>query len=272
MPRLRRIAVYPIKSLDPVWKDQVQVLPSGALEDDRRWAIVNEQGEFVNGKRESKVHQLRLTHFSHGEVSLQSETGHLQADLVRDKNEVENYLSRYFGYPVTLEEDPETGFPDDLELGGPTLLSKSSVEEVCRWYDGLPYEETWRRFRANLEIEDAPPFWEDQLYSASGTVPFSIGDVVFAGANPCARCIVPTRDPQSGVPIAGFTKTFMTRREQSLPDWAAKERFDHYYRLALNTILTSELSPDSMRDGTSRASSSNQKQVLHVGDEVKPVQ
>ncbi len=39
MPRLARIVIYPVKSLDGVALEQARQLPSGALEHDRQWAI-----------------------------------------------------------------------------------------------------------------------------------------------------------------------------------------------------------------------------------------
>jgi len=60
-------------------------------------------------------------------------------------------------------------------------------------------DQTRARFRANLEVDGVPPFWEDQLYGQRGTtVRFSIGDFLFDGVNPCQRCVVPARDPITG--------------------------------------------------------------------------
>ena len=59
MPYLARILIYPIKSLDGVAVTQATVLKSGALQSDREFAIVDEHGRFVNGKRNAKVHGLR---------------------------------------------------------------------------------------------------------------------------------------------------------------------------------------------------------------------
>ena len=33
----------------------------------------------------------------------------------------------------------------------------------------------------------------------------------------------------------GFSKTFAERRQATLPAWAEPARFNHYYRLAVNT-------------------------------------
>ncbi|MFM7034641.1 MAG: MOSC N-terminal beta barrel domain-containing protein [Planctomycetia bacterium] len=41
MPTLDRITIYPVKSLDGVDVEECRVLPSGALENDRRWRLVD---------------------------------------------------------------------------------------------------------------------------------------------------------------------------------------------------------------------------------------
>ncbi|MCA9038987.1 MAG: MOSC N-terminal beta barrel domain-containing protein [Planctomycetaceae bacterium] len=272
MPYLSRIAIYPVKSLNPVYVDEVNVLPSGALENDRRWALVDEEGKFVNGKREPKIHQLHMEYRDSDSFIFHSPIGeyHFDLDEIYEDpefsdhywQEVKSYLAKFFGYPVTLRSYPAKGLPDDPELGGPTLVSKASLETVSEWFGGLPYEETWLRFRANLEIEDAPPFWEDQLFTADPQqgVLFQIGRVPFLGMNPCARCVVPTRDPHTGETIEGFAKTFRTQREQSRPEWAEERRFDHYFRLALNTILNTEylMAPTTIYP----------RLILKVGDEI----
>ena len=58
MPRLARIALYPIKSLDPISVDAADLLPCGALKHDRQFALVDVAGRFVNGKRTDLVHRL----------------------------------------------------------------------------------------------------------------------------------------------------------------------------------------------------------------------
>ena len=67
----------------------------------------------------------------------------------------------------------------------------------------------------------------------------SLGAVEFFGQKPCQRCVVPSRSPESGEVIPRFTQIFCERREATLPDFAPRERFDHFYRLAINTSLAS---------------------------------
>jgi len=132
------------------------------------------------------------------------------------------------------------GYPDDSEASGPTIISTASLARVSDWF-GLHIDETRLRFRATLEIDGVPAFWEDQLFPAepTGMLRFRIGEVNFEGSNPCARCPVPTRDAHSGVDDIGFSKRFVELRREQLPEWSAAERFDHYYRLATNTRVPS---------------------------------
>jgi hypothetical protein len=123
---------------------------------------------------------------------------------------------------------------------------------VATWFDGLAPGEVRRRFRANLEIDGVEPFWEDRLYSdEGGAVRFQVGDVVLDGTNPCQRCVVPTRSSETGERYDEFARIFESRRYETLPYWATRSRFDHFYRLAVNTR------PVPGKEGT-----------IRVGDEV----
>jgi hypothetical protein len=59
MPTLDRITLYPVKSLDGVDVAAARVLPSGALENDRRWRLVDMEGRVVNAKRTPLFHAIR---------------------------------------------------------------------------------------------------------------------------------------------------------------------------------------------------------------------
>ena len=83
-------------------------------------------------------------------------------------------------------------------------------------------------------------------------VRFRIGATELWGTNPCQRCVVPSRNPCSGEVTREFAKVFSRCRQQSLPEWAPAERFEHFYRLAVNT-----------RPAESREC------VLRVGDDVQ---
>ena len=113
---------------------------------------------------------------------------------------------------------------------------------MASWYPGLSLDDIRARFRINLEISSAPAFWEDQLFSADGVIKtLQVGRVVIQAVNPCARCSVPMKNPESGVPLEGFYDTFIKQRERTRPSWADPVCFDHWYRLSANTRISPDL-------------------------------
>ncbi|MBD1914457.1 MULTISPECIES: MOSC N-terminal beta barrel domain-containing protein [Cyanophyceae] len=237
---LARIDIFPVKSLDGVSVSQATVLASGALESDRTYALFDAQNRFVNGKRTAAIHHLRSTFSKDGQFITLAVDGHPPTatfHLQQQRSELEAWLSDYFQQLVTLQVNSDSGFPDDTDAAGPTVISTATLQTVADWYC-LSLEETRRRFRTNLEIDGVPSFWEDQLFSADGSpVRFAIGNVVLEGINPCQRCIVPTRDTLTGIAIDHFQKKFSQQRAATLPDWAHPSRFNHFYKLAVNTNI-----------------------------------
>ena len=259
MPKLCRITVFPIKSLDGVDVEQAKVLASGALENDRRWAIVDAQGRFINGKRTPAVHPLRLRLSGPAGASLCISLGagvdEESFRLPDDATAVSAWLSAALQTKCRLIENADGGFPDDGDALGVTLISAQSLATAAEWFD-LDADQMRRRIRANLEFDAPAPFWEDQLVD-HGAAPrrISVGNVILRGRTICMRCVVPTRDWRTGEAIPGFARTFADRRRESLPDWSPPEQFDHFYRLAINT------SPDWIPEGA----------TVRLGDQVQLV-
>jgi len=264
VPYLSRIIVYPIKSLDGVAVSSVTVLQSGALQSDRELAIFDQQNQIVNGKRYPKVHLLRTSfNLETRTVCLQvqgSESTHV-FHLDAERRELEGWLSEYFGFSVGLQQNSVSGFPDDTEASGPTVISTATLETVASWFPGIEVsgqisatDEMRQRLRANLEIEAVPAFWEDQLFSEAGdVVQFQIGSIQVEGINPCQRCVVPTRDSLTGNVYPNFQKIFIKQRQKTLPTWVNASRFNHFFRLSVNTCIPK----------------SEAGKVLRVGDEVR---
>jgi uncharacterized protein len=256
MPYLAKILLYPVKSLDGIEVENARVLTSGSLQHDREFAIFDEQGRFVNGKRHAKIHLLRAEFaLLNRTISLQVPDGGSQHTfhLDEERRALEVTLSDFFGFAVTLRQNSLIGFPDDTHSPGPTVISTATLTEVASWFSGLSVDEMRRRMRANIEIDGVPAFWEDQLFSEQGDlVSFRVANVHFFGVNPCQRCIVPTRDSYLGEAYPNFQKIFATQRQATLPDWVASSPFNHFYRLSVNT----QLAPSSAR------------KILQTGDEV----
>jgi uncharacterized protein YcbX len=273
-PHLVNIRLHPIKSLDPISVPEARISPSGGLALDRAWALYSVDGKWVNGKRTPAIHLIRAAYSPDlREVTL---------SVPGDRREIP---TRTFAFPDAYEDAAEwfsvffeqqilvryseNGFPDDPIANGPTIVSTPSLEAVASWFGptpqgfpGITLDEARQRFRATLEIdldparvalgEKLPAFWEDQLFGEDerSVVRFKIGEVNFEGSNPCARCPVPPRNPQTGEILEGFQKRFTQLRESTLPPWSPRPRFDHCYRLSTNT----------------RVAPSETNKLLRVGD------
>lgn len=238
MPRLARIRIYPLKSFDPIEVTAADLLPAGPLTNDRRFALVDSVDNFINAKSEPRIHPIRVR-FSNSleRISLSTHESTEQSFELRPGNPaLEEWFTHYFGYSARLVEDAVRGFPDDPDNPGPTVVSSATYEQLTGWFPGVGADELRLRFRANLEIDGVEPFWEDRLFGEAGAaVRFRIGSALLDGVNPCQRCPVPTRSPTSGEAFPRFAKTFAERREEQLPEWAARSRFNHFYRLTVNT-------------------------------------
>jgi uncharacterized protein YcbX len=278
-PRLSGIAVHPVKALDPVDLERVAITDIGGLDNDRAYAIVTEDGEYLNGKRTDAVHRIRSDvdleakrvslGVAGGEETSDTEsegTGDVEGGETRafhldaDREAIEAWLSEFFERPVRLEVGAGGSLTDGVIYGeadrtGPTLVSAATLREVASWYDGIDAREMRLRLRPNLVVEGVPPFWEDRLVAGGGRE-FRIGDVRLAGTHPIPRCVVPTRDPHTGEPYERFRETFIEQRAATLPEWVDREPLDgNLFSVTVGTRV-----PESERDGT-----------LRVGDELQVV-
>jgi uncharacterized protein YcbX len=254
--------------LDPVSVSEARISPSGGLALDRAWALYSVDGKWVNGKRTPFIHHIRAAY----SPDLRSVTLSVPADrrklpprtfvFPEAYQDAAEWFSVFFEQQIIVRYSPG-GFPDDTIANGPTIVSTASLRAVSEWFTarnqgltpssegfpGLSPDDVRLRFRTTLEIDGVPAFWEDQLFGANerSAVRFTIGEVHFEGSNPCARCPVPPRDPQTGAVLDGFQKRFTQLRESTLPPWSPFDRFDHFYRFATNTRVPSSESGKLLR-------------------------
>jgi uncharacterized protein YcbX len=255
-PRLTRIQIHPIKSLDPIEVQETSIGPAGGLLHDRAWALFSVDGRWVNGKRSAAMHLIRAAYTP----DLTSVTLAVPGDTRKipqrtfafpaDTEDAAEWFSVYFEQAIIVRHSAE-GFPDDAIANGPTIISTASLDAVAKWFPGITTDEARLRFRASLEIGGVPAFWEDQLFGEDerSVVRFRIGEVNFEGSNPCARCPVPPRNPHTGEDWVGFQKRFTELRRAQLPPWSPAARFDHYYRLSTNTRIASSERGKPLRVG-----------------------
>jgi uncharacterized protein YcbX len=252
--RLANIRLHPIKSLDPVHVSEARIGPAGSLEHDRAWALYSVDGQWVNGKRTAAVHLIRAAYapdLSSVTLSVPGDRRKIPTKTFAfpaDTAGAAKWFSEFFEQTILVRHSKE-GFPDDTVANGPTIISTASLQAACDIFPGMTLESARQRFRTTLEIDGVLAFWEDQLFGEEqrSSVRFRIGDVNFEGSNPCARCPVPPRDPQTGEIIPGFQKMFSDYRRSHIPSLTPEARFDHYYRMATNTRVASTESGKLLR-------------------------
>jgi len=256
MAHIEGITVYPVKGLDGVRLDAAGILPGGTLEDDREFALFDEAGEVINGKRTDRVHRL--------DTAYEPDTGTLtvetpdderrEFDLGAERDRAAAWFGDFFGASLALERDQRLGFVDRRDMG-PSVISTATLCEVASWFDGMTVEGTRRRLRANVEVGGVPAFWEDRFVGPDAPS-FVAGGVRFDGVTPCGRCVVPERDPDTGEPIPEFRERFVERRRETFPAWADPDAFDHFYALMV----------------ISRVPEADRGETLRVGDPVEIVE
>jgi uncharacterized protein YcbX len=247
--RALHIQIHPIKSLDPVEALSTTIGCAGSLQFD---------GRLITATRVPALHLIRATYepgfatvtlvAPHDYRNIPTATFAFPADTAS----AAEWFSKFLGYPVMVRHDP-AGIPDDLIANRPTVISTASLQTVCEWFPGLTIPEARLRFRATLELDCVPPFWEDQLFGAElrSVVRFHIGEVAFEGSYPCIRCPIPARDSHTGADTIGFQKHFAQQRRAHLPRWSHADRFEHFYCLATNTRIPSTESGKHLKVGDS---------------------
>jgi hypothetical protein len=256
---LANIRLHPIKGLDPVSVPEARIGPNGGLELDRVWTLFSVDGQWINGKRAPAIHLIRaeydpgvsmVTLSVSGEAAKRKKLKPACFAFPSDHERAAAWFSEYFDQTAIVRHIPE-GVPDDGLAPGPTIVSTASLQMVCDTFPSIELNEARERFRATLEIDGVPAFWEDQLFGAEENyvVRFKIGEVAFEGSNPCARCPVPPRNPRTGEELIGFQKKYAEMRRTSLPSSSPAARFDHFYRLATNTRVPSTEQGKHLRAG-----------------------
>ena len=231
----------------------------GCLLHDREYAIADTNGKFIIGKTNPLVHLLRssidfekeIVSFRHHE---EATWNHFH--LEDEKPAINSYLTDFFKISATLVQNKYGRFLDIPDISGITILSTETLQSVSEWINNMDLEETRKRFRATIEITGVEPFWEDYLFSKPGAaIEFTIGDVTLFGMSPRARCVVPTRNPETGEVLYAFPKTFAKHRAASQPAWSGLKEYNHHYYLSVDCHIP----PTEVG------------KWIHVGDETKVV-
>ena len=258
MPKVERIRLYPFKGFGGAEVEEARVSEAGTLEHDREFAL-HDGDSTINGKDTDAVHGFttRLDTTS-DELTVESPDG--GTVTVEMSYEGARELTDWLGDDdrfgdATVKRDVPFGFVDRRDrLPSVSVVSTATLREVASWFDGIDTDDVRRRLRTNVEVSGVPAFWEDRFVGEDAP-DFRVGDVRFEGAEPCARCVVPTRDPDTGETTEGFRETFVRRRRETLGDDAADDVFDHAYTVTL----------------IARVAEDDRGSVVRVGDSVEVV-
>ena len=216
--RLTGLHVYPVKSARGTALTEAVVEDRG-LRFDRRWMLVDQDGEFLTQRSEPRLATLGVAAVDDGGLILSADGFEpltvpppspdatrmpttVWSDTVDARlagGEANTWLSNWLQRPVWLariaddaprptERRPEVNvsFAD----GYPFLLcSEDSLRDLTSSTDAdVPMD----RFRPNLVIAGAEPWAEESWRRVR------IGEVEFECVKPCARCVVTTTDQVSG--------------------------------------------------------------------------
>ena len=219
--QLSQINIFPVKSLDGYSPDSAIVEKRG-LQHDRRWLITEPDGMFMTQRTNGKMTLLKaviegdfLKIFEKTnpenavKIGLDTEGSHRRVKIWDDDvlasqttDEADEFLSDFLGKSCQLMKmnvendrrvDEKYNLGEDIVSfadGYPFLIIGESSMQDLNQRMGVPL--SIRRFRTNFVFSGGLPFIEDSFEK------FKIGDVNFTGVKNCARCVLTTRDPDSG--------------------------------------------------------------------------
>ena len=267
MPHVARITLRPVRGLDGVAVTAARVLASGALDQDRRWRLVDAEGRCVDGPGGAPLHRVRATFdlaAREVELALRPWAGRGLAEgsfpLLPGPDGPCPWLSEALGRRVFLEERPDGGFPDDADAPGPTVAATASLERVAEWF-GLHLDDVRRRLMIGLEIEGCDAFWEDSLVAPAPALPlpglaavaglvadpwgerpppvplkFLAGTARYAAVAVRALDAGAARDPENGLEHEGFREIFEAWRRRRMRRDVDPAAWDGLFRLGATTV------------------------------------
>lgn len=219
--RVSELNIYPLKSARGIPLREMTLDARGPARD-RRWMLIDE-GAVMLSQRDMPVMALISAENGAGEllcsapgmpqlrvaVPRPGEGPRLAARVWDDDVDVQlaadsahAWFTKYLGRPCRLVHQPDDSFRQvnriyaakgvgvSLADGFPLLLiGQGSLDDLNRRLE-QPVE--MRRFRPNLVVDVTEPFAEDTWRT------IRVGEVEFSMAKPCARCSIPTVNPDTG--------------------------------------------------------------------------
>jgi len=231
---LSQIWIYPIKSLGGISLETAKVMPKG-LQFDRRWMLVDSNGQFLTQRMHSKMALFKLSmgdrqlsiHYKEHSISFPvDQTSNLafNAQIWDDtvsvcevNGEHNEWFSEHLGINCRLVRFPEknerrvdpeyTATEEHVSLADAypfLIIGQSSLDSLN---ERLDKPVSMRRFRPNLVFTGGEPYEEDTWQH------IVIGSSQFMGAKQCSRCVLTTIDPDTGQKGSEPLRTLSTYRK-----------------------------------------------------------
>jgi MOSC domain-containing protein len=209
--RVVALSVAPVKGLRIARRERVRLERDG-IPGDRRFYLLDDRGRMVNGKHSGALHEITAELDDAKDVlTLAFPSGHrvsapviagreLQASYRSDPRPVREVegpwaaaVSEHVGEELRLVV-PADGSPvvDRGELGAVTVMAIESLRSLAA-VAGTEIDP--RRFRMSIEIDGAGAFAEDGWLGRE----IHIGEATIRPRGHVGRCIVTSRDPETGV-------------------------------------------------------------------------
>ncbi len=206
-----RISTAPVKSFALVHPDEVMLEPGGVVGNRRFW-LRDERGALYAGKRDGSMMRIRPEwDEATRRLALVFPDGDRVEGVVElgDPVETELYkrplpshrvvgpweeaISRYVGRQVDFLWADNGAVDRAREGGSVSLVSQASLERL-REEIGVAEAVDGRRFRMLFEIDGVGPHEEDEWMGEE----VQIGEATVALNGDIGRCVVTSRDPDSG--------------------------------------------------------------------------
>ena len=215
MIKVTQLLVYPFKSAQGIALPTTGFDAEGLL-NDRRLMAVDENGGFLTARRCPELLQISCQADSSGwtlahpkqttncSVAAGDSSALITGKVWKDDinaidggdaaakwiSEVLGQTARVALWKPTARHSGKYALDTSFADAAPILIvSEASMQQGCDWA-GIPYDV--RRFRPNIVINGVEAFAEEAWKG------FQIGDTHFKILDTCSRCILTTRDPDTG--------------------------------------------------------------------------
>ena len=246
--------VAPVKSLAIETRDHIELGIDG-VQDDRRFCLIDEDGQLINGKRVAELTTIGA-HFDRAtdRLELRMPGGARVAGTVAVGEPItikgkdasghlvegpwSAALSEQLDRTIRLVRLDDPGHDRARKRGGVSLLSLASLHRLA---DEANVESVDpRRFRMLIGVDGANAHEEDGWIGKH----VRVGEAIVVPAGNVGRCQVTTLDPDKGVSdldtlevLAGYRGEFQTTEPLPFGIWARVERPG---RIALGDAITVE--------------------------------